>query len=190
MCLQALRKKGLAQADKKAGRIAAEGLLAQYVHAGSRSPLLLLLPMCLLTSLQSLLPHVIETWLLPPVMHFQHSGPAQCFSLHIPLTYAPGALVSHEISHVPLWTPLAALGCYHQPVMFTVTHLHCVISVTAVSALLMCTTQMPVPNIVQQALRYTGCKLPSWQGDWCPCANLCVLVAGIWNAGVISIRLL
>lgn len=39
LCLQALRKKGLAQADKKAGRIAAEGLLAQYVHAGSRSPL-------------------------------------------------------------------------------------------------------------------------------------------------------
>ena len=37
LCLQALRKKGLAQADKKAGRIAAEGLLAQYVHAGSRS---------------------------------------------------------------------------------------------------------------------------------------------------------
>ena len=44
LCLQALRKKGLAQADKKAGRIAAEGLLAQYVHAGSRSPLLLLSP--------------------------------------------------------------------------------------------------------------------------------------------------
>ena len=35
---QALRKKGLAAADKKAGRVAAEGLLAQYIHAGSRSP--------------------------------------------------------------------------------------------------------------------------------------------------------
>ena len=33
---QALRKKGLAAADKKAGRVAAEGLLAQYIHAGSR----------------------------------------------------------------------------------------------------------------------------------------------------------
>lgn len=36
--VQALRKKGLAAADKKAGRVAAEGLLAQYIHAGSRSP--------------------------------------------------------------------------------------------------------------------------------------------------------
>ena len=35
--VQALRKKGLAAADKKAGRVAAEGLLAQYIHAGSRS---------------------------------------------------------------------------------------------------------------------------------------------------------
>merc|ERR1719182_1311296 len=31
-----LRKKGLAQADKKAGRIASEGAVATYVHAGSR----------------------------------------------------------------------------------------------------------------------------------------------------------
>ncbi|KAL3138010.1 hypothetical protein ABBQ38_005246 [Trebouxia sp. C0009 RCD-2024] len=36
LATEALRKKGLAQADKKAGRIAAEGLLAQYIHAGSR----------------------------------------------------------------------------------------------------------------------------------------------------------
>lgn len=28
--------KGLAQAGKKAGRIATEGLIAQYIHAGSR----------------------------------------------------------------------------------------------------------------------------------------------------------
>jgi elongation factor Ts len=32
-----LRKKGLASADKKAGRVAAEGLIASYIHAGSRS---------------------------------------------------------------------------------------------------------------------------------------------------------
>ncbi len=31
-----LRKKGLASADKKAGRIAAEGVVASYIHAGSR----------------------------------------------------------------------------------------------------------------------------------------------------------
>ncbi len=30
-----LRKKGLAGADKKAGRIATEGLVASYIHAGS-----------------------------------------------------------------------------------------------------------------------------------------------------------
>ncbi|KAK9914903.1 hypothetical protein WJX75_002062 [Coccomyxa subellipsoidea] len=31
-----LRKKGLASADKKAGRVAAEGIVASYIHAGSR----------------------------------------------------------------------------------------------------------------------------------------------------------
>lgn len=30
-----LKKKGLASADKKAGRVAAEGLIASYIHAGS-----------------------------------------------------------------------------------------------------------------------------------------------------------
>jgi translation elongation factor EF-Ts len=34
--LEALRVKGLAQAGKKAGRIATEGLIAQYIHAGAR----------------------------------------------------------------------------------------------------------------------------------------------------------
>lgn len=32
-----LRKKGLAQAGKKAGRVAAEGVIASYIHAGNRS---------------------------------------------------------------------------------------------------------------------------------------------------------
>ena len=31
-----LRKKGLASADKKSGRVAAEGVVASYIHAGSR----------------------------------------------------------------------------------------------------------------------------------------------------------
>ena len=31
-----LRKKGLASADKKAGRVAAEGAISSYIHAGSR----------------------------------------------------------------------------------------------------------------------------------------------------------
>ena len=31
-----LRKKGLASADKKAGRVAAEGAIGSYIHAGSR----------------------------------------------------------------------------------------------------------------------------------------------------------
>ena len=31
-----LRKKGLVSADKKAGRIAAEGAVASYIHAGAR----------------------------------------------------------------------------------------------------------------------------------------------------------
>jgi hypothetical protein len=31
-----LRKKGLASADKKAGRVAAEGMVWSYIHAGSR----------------------------------------------------------------------------------------------------------------------------------------------------------
>ena len=34
-----LRKKGLASADKKAGRVAAEGAVGAYIHAGSRSAL-------------------------------------------------------------------------------------------------------------------------------------------------------
>jgi elongation factor Ts len=34
--LEALRVKGLAQAGKKAGRVASEGLIAQYIHAGAR----------------------------------------------------------------------------------------------------------------------------------------------------------
>lgn len=32
-----LRKKGLVSADKKASRIASDGVVAQYIHAGSRS---------------------------------------------------------------------------------------------------------------------------------------------------------
>ena len=31
-----LRKKGLASADKKAGRVASEGAIGAYVHAGSK----------------------------------------------------------------------------------------------------------------------------------------------------------
>ncbi len=31
-----LRKKGLASADKKAGRVASEGAIGSYVHAGSK----------------------------------------------------------------------------------------------------------------------------------------------------------
>ncbi len=34
--LEALRVKGLAQAGKKAGRVASEGLVASYIHAGSK----------------------------------------------------------------------------------------------------------------------------------------------------------
>jgi elongation factor Ts len=34
--LQFLRKKGLASADKKSGRVAAEGAVWSYIHAGSR----------------------------------------------------------------------------------------------------------------------------------------------------------
>jgi elongation factor Ts len=34
--VQWLRKKGLAGADKKAGRLAAEGVVATYIHPGSR----------------------------------------------------------------------------------------------------------------------------------------------------------
>ena len=34
--VEVLRKKGLAKAAKKAGRIAAEGLIGTYVHAGGR----------------------------------------------------------------------------------------------------------------------------------------------------------
>jgi elongation factor Ts len=40
-CLQWLRKKGLAGADKKAGRLAAEGVIAAYIHPGSRLGVLL-----------------------------------------------------------------------------------------------------------------------------------------------------
>lgn len=31
-----LRKKGLAGADKKSGRVAADGLIGTYIHAGNR----------------------------------------------------------------------------------------------------------------------------------------------------------
>ena len=31
-----LRKKGLSSADKKSGRVASEGVIASYIHAGSR----------------------------------------------------------------------------------------------------------------------------------------------------------
>ena len=34
--LDSLRKKGLASADKKAGRLASEGAIGAYIHAGSR----------------------------------------------------------------------------------------------------------------------------------------------------------
>ena len=36
-----LRKKGLSGADKKAGRVAAEGVIAAYIHPGSRLGVLL-----------------------------------------------------------------------------------------------------------------------------------------------------
>nr|WCH56319.1 translation elongation factor Ts [Hypnea sp.] len=36
LAIETLRKKGLAFADKKAGRIAAEGIIESYIHAGSR----------------------------------------------------------------------------------------------------------------------------------------------------------
>nr|QCI04412.1 Translation elongation factor Ts [Antithamnion hubbsii] len=36
IAIENLRKKGLASSDKKAGRIAAEGLIESYIHAGSR----------------------------------------------------------------------------------------------------------------------------------------------------------
>nr|WCH56119.1 translation elongation factor Ts [Calliblepharis sp.] len=36
LAIENLRKKGLALADKKAGRVAAEGIIDSYIHAGSR----------------------------------------------------------------------------------------------------------------------------------------------------------
>lgn len=39
-----LRKKGLASADKKAGRVASEGAVVSYIHGGRSDMLLLLLP--------------------------------------------------------------------------------------------------------------------------------------------------
>lgn len=39
-----LRKKGLSGADKKAGRVASEGVIASYIHAGSRCAPLSLSP--------------------------------------------------------------------------------------------------------------------------------------------------
>ena len=39
--VKALRQKGLASADKKAGRIAADGTISSYIHAGSRLGVLL-----------------------------------------------------------------------------------------------------------------------------------------------------
>nr|YP_010851415.1 Translation elongation factor Ts [Echinothamnion hookeri]WGH14357.1 Translation elongation factor Ts [Echinothamnion hookeri] len=36
IAIEALRKKGLASADKKSSRLAAEGLIESYIHAGSR----------------------------------------------------------------------------------------------------------------------------------------------------------
>nr|YP_010903667.1 translation elongation factor Ts [Hypnea wynnei]WCH56519.1 translation elongation factor Ts [Hypnea wynnei] len=36
LAIEALRKKGLAMADKKANRIAVEGIIESYIHAGSR----------------------------------------------------------------------------------------------------------------------------------------------------------
>ena len=39
--MQWLRKKGLSGADKKASRVAAEGVVAKYIHAGSRIGVLL-----------------------------------------------------------------------------------------------------------------------------------------------------
>lgn len=36
VAIESLRKKGLASADKKSARIAAEGLIESYIHAGSR----------------------------------------------------------------------------------------------------------------------------------------------------------
>jgi hypothetical protein len=41
LSLQWLRKKGLAGADKKSGRTAAEGVIARYIHPGSRLGVLL-----------------------------------------------------------------------------------------------------------------------------------------------------
>nr|QVY57945.1 translation elongation factor Ts [Betaphycus gelatinus] len=36
LAIEALRKKGLALADKKSGRLATEGIIESYIHAGSR----------------------------------------------------------------------------------------------------------------------------------------------------------
>jgi len=41
VAVEALRKKGLASADKKSSRLAAEGLIESYIHAGSRIGVLL-----------------------------------------------------------------------------------------------------------------------------------------------------
>lgn len=41
VAIVALRKKGLASAEKKSGRLAAEGLIESYIHAGSRIGVLL-----------------------------------------------------------------------------------------------------------------------------------------------------
>ena len=38
VAMEALRKKGLAQADKKASRSASEGIVETYVHTGERMP--------------------------------------------------------------------------------------------------------------------------------------------------------
>ena len=44
-----LRKKGMASADKKSSRIAAEGAVGSYIHAGARLGVLVEVGRCILT---------------------------------------------------------------------------------------------------------------------------------------------
>lgn len=72
--LEALRVKGLAQAGKKAGRIASEGLVAQYIHAGSRCALIPTLRLC----------YQEHLWALPVFVHLSQNLSKRAAHCHQP----------------------------------------------------------------------------------------------------------
>jgi hypothetical protein len=111
-----LRKKGLASADKKAGRVAAEGAIGAYIHAGSRCTAL---PHCHVVSSKHKLLCQPEQLVAPSSSTTRQASLVVCEALSRPLSITlTCSLALQMMETVQSWVTFVLKQCIPKELKF------------------------------------------------------------------------